>query len=185
MSQLDFLRIVVEVLRSQGIDHMLVGSYASSYHGESRSTHDVDLVVDLPPEKIHDLVAAFDRDRYYLSESAFRERRMANIIDTLTGDKVDIFFLKDDEDSAREFQRRRPGTILDIPIDIATAEDVILSKLRWEAQLGGSDRQRNDIRNILKLSANRLDISYIKRHAKSTLATLESLLEDLDHAEGL
>ena len=80
----------------------------------------------------------------------------------------------------REFQRRQPGAIFGVPIDIATAEDVILSKLRWEAQLGGSDQQRNDIRNILKTSADRLDIDYVRRHAKSTLRTLESLLGDID-----
>jgi len=111
---------------------------------------------------------------------AFREGRRGNVIDTLTGDKVDLFFLKEDADSAREFQRRQPGMIFGVPIDIATAEDVILSKLRWEAELGGSDQQRNDIRNILKTSADRLDIGYVRRHAKSTLRTLESLLGDID-----
>jgi len=52
MSQLELLSLVVGILREIDIQPMLVGSYASSYHGESRSTHDIDLVVDLPPEKI-------------------------------------------------------------------------------------------------------------------------------------
>jgi hypothetical protein len=130
MSQLELLRLVIGILREFDIPHMLVGSYASSYHGESRSTHDIDLVVDLPTEKITSVVNRFDRDRYYLSEVAFREGPMANVIDTFTGDKVDFFFLNDDDDSTREFQRRQPGAIFGVPIDIATAEDVILSKLR-------------------------------------------------------
>ena len=180
MSQLEFLRVVVEILRGQGIDHMLVGSYASSYHGESRSTHDIDLVVDLPLDKIPAFINAFDRDRYYLSEVAFREGRMANIIDTLTGDKIDLFFLGSDDDSRREFARRRVGNVFHVEADIATAEDVILSKLRWDAQLGGSSQQRADIVNILRTVAETIDMEYLYRYAGEHGATLRLLLDEVD-----
>ncbi|MCA9138218.1 MAG: hypothetical protein KDB00_15710 [Planctomycetales bacterium] len=180
MSQLELLSLVVSILRKLDVPLMLVGSYASSYHGESRSTHDIDLVIDLPEEKISALVAGFDRDRYYLSESAIREGRMANVIDTLTGDKVDLFFLSQDEDSQREFQRRQLGEVMGICVEIATAEDVILSKLRWDNQLGGSDQQRRDVRNIIKIVGDQLDFGYIKQHAQSTLQTFESLLDEVN-----
>lgn len=176
MSQLELLHIVINRLIALGINHMLVGSYASSYHGESRSTHDIDIVVDLPPEKIAAFIDSFDLARYYLSEIAFREGRMANIIDTLSGDKVDLFFLRSDEASQREFSRRQSGSVLGVEIDIATAEDVILSKLRWDQQLGGSQQQRNDVFNILRIRGGDLNIDYLKRHAGQALETLQALL---------
>lgn len=82
MSQAELLRLVVAVLEDLGIAHMLVGSHASSFYGEARSTHDVDLVIDLDPAKINELVARFDPERYYISETALREGRMAKLIDT-------------------------------------------------------------------------------------------------------
>jgi len=96
MSQAELLALIVSVLNDLKIEHMLVGSHASSFYGEARSTHDVDLVIDLDPVKIPALIASFPHDRYYLSEASLREGRMANLIDTQTGDKVDCFVLGTD-----------------------------------------------------------------------------------------
>ena len=101
MSQAELLELVLGVLNRLGIESMLVGSYASSFYGEARSTHDIDLVIDLPAEKIDSLVESFDPNRYYLSAQALREGRMANLIDTLAGDKVDLFLLSDQQDARR------------------------------------------------------------------------------------
>ena len=49
MSQLELLDLVMRVLKELHIESMLVGSYASSYYGEARSTHDIDLVIELDP----------------------------------------------------------------------------------------------------------------------------------------
>lgn len=182
MSQLELFRVVIEILRSLEIEQMLVGSYASSFYGESRSTHDIDLVIDLPTEKIPALIRSFDPDRYYISESALREGRMANVIDTHSGDKVDLFLLSDDPDSRRQFSRRRSGEIFDVRTDIATAEDVILSKLKWDAMLGGSQQQRGDIRNILQIMSGKLDLQYLKNHAGPHRETLENLMANLNES---
>lgn len=47
MSQAELLRAAVALLDDAGIRHMVVGSYASSFHGEPRITRDIDLVVKL------------------------------------------------------------------------------------------------------------------------------------------
>ena len=82
MSQVDLLRFVADLFEKLQIEWMLVGSHASSFYGEPRSTNDIDLVVDIPEQKFADLLAAIPSDRYYLSEAALREGRMANLIDT-------------------------------------------------------------------------------------------------------
>ncbi len=61
MSQADLLRTVVGLLETAGIPHMVVGSYASSFHGEPRMTRDIDLVVDPSEQGLRVVVDLVDR----------------------------------------------------------------------------------------------------------------------------
>ncbi|MEM9368154.1 MAG: hypothetical protein AAGD07_19335, partial [Planctomycetota bacterium] len=148
-----------------GIPHMLVGSHASSYYGEPRSTHDIDLVVDLSATMIDAFLMALDTNRYYLSESALREGRMANVIDIQTGDKLDLFFLESTAQAKGAFARRRPAKVMGCKIDILSPEDAIASKLRWDAQLGGSERQRADILSMMRIQQAHLDVALLDKLA--------------------
>lgn len=167
MSQWELLSVIVGVLNDLRIAHMLVGSHASSFYGEARSTHDIDLVIDLEPAKISDLVSRFDPARYYFSESALREGRMANLIDTHTGDKVDCFVLDDDPANRRAFSRRSTRDIMGIAVPLASPEDTILAKLRWSELAGGLPRQQSDVREIFRYQRDRLDVDYLNRQAES------------------
>lgn len=182
MSQAELFSAMIDVLNELGIAHMLVGSHASSFYGEARSTHDIDLVIDLDPDKITELVSRFRPPRYYFSEAALREGRMANLIDTETGDKVDCFILDDDPLNRTAFSRRIKQTILGLQVSLASAEDTILSKLRWSELAGGSQRQLADVREILRNQKNRLDIGYLYRQAESMKLAdiLADLLEQTD-----
>ncbi len=62
MTQTDLLRFIVALLDRLRVNWMLVGSHASSFYGEARSTHDIDLLVDLPQSKIQTLVANVQRE---------------------------------------------------------------------------------------------------------------------------
>lgn len=179
MTQVELLALVIATLNQLNIPHMLVGSHASSVYGEPRSTHDIDLVIDLPPSLIPDLVAAFDSSRYYLSESALREGRMANLIDNQTGDKADLFILGDDPQDRIAFERRTPANVLGTDVDLASVEDTILSKCRWNDMIGGSQRQENDIRQMLIRQRDSLNWSYLRTQAEQG-GLLESL-ERLTH----
>ncbi len=80
-------------LENNGIPYMMTGSIASSLHGEPRSTHDIDVLVQIKKTDITKLRAAFPAPRYYMdqvdAEQAIDERTMFNLIDSLEGDKVD------------------------------------------------------------------------------------------------
>ncbi len=56
---------VARALEAVGVEYRLERSLASSIHGEPRATNDVDLVIDLPPERVvqHRLPAALHEDR--------------------------------------------------------------------------------------------------------------------------
>jgi hypothetical protein len=181
MSQAELLGLLVSVLGDLGISHMLVGSHASSFYGEARSTHDVDLVIDLDSAKIAALVARFDPDRYYISETALREGRMANLIDTFSGDKVDCFILGSDPIDRLSFSRRRSETIMGIEIALASPEDTILAKLRWSEMSGGSSQQQHDVREIFRHQGELLDVAYLRTQAVQ-MGILSQLNEFLDAA---
>ena len=167
MSQAELLRLIVTVLHDLGIRHMLVGSHASSYYGEPRSTHDIDMVIDLPAEKIAPLISRFDPTRYYLSESALREGRMANLIDTFTGDKVDLFFAGDSATAKAELSRSKPGEIFDVDIKLISPEALILSKGLWSRDIGGSQRQDEDVRLVLRNQKDKLDWNYLEARIRN------------------
>ncbi len=173
MSQLELLRFVAGLLGKLGVPWMIVGSHASSFYGEARSTHDIDLVVDLDASKIPALIAAVPSDRFYLSEQALREGRMANLIDTMTGDKVDLFLVAGDESIGAELSRRQPAKVLGIDAYIASVEDTVVAKLRWHRQLGGSERQIRDVRGILANQRSRIDFDVLhKRIEEENLGRL-------------
>ncbi|MEM9586431.1 MAG: hypothetical protein AAGA03_04050 [Planctomycetota bacterium] len=166
MSQAELLALVVARLNELEIDYMLTGSHASSFYGEARSTHDIDMVVDLPERKILALVRAFPSDRYYISESAIREGRMAKLIDTVSGDKVDFFFLDESDMAQTAFRRRRRHVCMGVSVQMTAAEDLVLSKLDWSRRAGGSDQQLRDVRKIVESCRSDLDQEYLIRQAE-------------------
>jgi hypothetical protein len=169
MSQPELLTVVVNVLHELKIEFMLTGSHASSLQGEARSTHDIDLVVNLRPEDASPLLHAFQGDRFYLSESAVRDairlKRMFNLLEITTGEKVDFWVLTDTPFDRSRFARRQSVDLGEQIIDISAPEDTILMKLSWCQQSGGSEKQFNDVLRVYELQAELLDLEYIQKWA--------------------
>lgn len=161
-------RIVAE-LDASGIPHMVAGSFASTYHGEPRATHDIDLVIDPSREQLQRLARGLDPAQYYVSveaaEEAWTRRGQFNVVDLASGWKVDLIVRKDRPFSREEFSRREPACMLETQVFVATAEDTILAKLEW-ARLGGSERQLRDVIGVLEMRGADLDRAYIRRWAR-------------------
>ena len=100
MSQLGLLKQTAVILTQLRVPFMLSGSHAASLQGEPRTTHDIDVVVDLSADKIDALVARFPAADFYVNCAAVHQavatRGMFNIIDLREGDKVDFWLLTDD-----------------------------------------------------------------------------------------
>ena len=156
---------LIAVLEGARIAYMLVGSFASSYHGVPRATQDIDLVVDPTEPQLRVLIRSLPEDRYYAdieaALDALRRRTMFNILDMATGWKVDLIVRKDRPFSREEFSRRMPVEFQGRTLFIASAEDVVLSKLEW-ARAARSRRQLEDVASVLKVRAVTLDLSYIE-----------------------
>ena len=162
-------QLVTEALEGLGIPYLVGGSLASSLHGTPRATQDADLVVDLKPHQVMQLVKtlgpAFHVDADMIRE-AIRDRSSFNVIHLATMFKVDLFLLKDDPLSQAEMARRERYQISEDPQQaffVASAEDTILQKLQW-FQIGGevSDRQWNDVIGVCRVQKGRLDVAYLQ-----------------------
>jgi hypothetical protein len=87
---------------------------------------------------------------------------MFNILDMISGWKIDVIFKKPSVHHQRAFQRRTSAEIESGPLVAATAEDTIVSKLE-RAKMGESSRQIEDVAGILKARLALLDRAYIEK----------------------
>jgi hypothetical protein len=162
----ELLATIVTQLDAAGIPHMLAGSMASSFHGQPRSTQDIDLVIDPDQQSLGRFVDGLDQARFNVGDAqgALRHRSQFNVIDAKTGWKVDLIIRKDRPFSREEFARRQAVDVLGVAAQLATAEDTILAKLEW-AQAGDSERQLADVVAMLAVGGDAVDVSYLDRWA--------------------
>jgi hypothetical protein len=183
MNQDDFLLLLAQSLDGAGIPFMVVGSLASSYHGQPRSTNDVDLVIDPEPAALEQWLDQLG-DAYYVSREAacdaLRQRGMFNVIHLAEGWKADLIVRKNRPFSVEEFRRREQSTLGDRQVPIASAEDIILSKLEWN-RISPSERQVRDAMNVAATVGDQLDQAYLRQWAEALGVTevLEELLRSV------
>ncbi|MGH7213798.1 MAG: hypothetical protein ACREIT_03425 [Tepidisphaeraceae bacterium] len=167
MSQQELLIRVVTVLEGAGIPYMVTGSTASSMQGNPRSTHDIDLVVQITPADIPKVRAAFPPDDYAFDDvaavEAIRRRDMFQLWHYKSGDKVDFWTLKPEPYDQSCFARRHRETVYGVGIFVSRPEDTILQKLKWSVMCGGSEKQFNDVLGVYEIQYAKLDMAYIER----------------------
>ncbi len=181
------LKPVAEAFGRLGIPFYVGGSVASSFHGAMRSTMDVDLVAEIDDADVTPLLRQLGH-AYYASEAAIRDavRRKSsfNLIHFATSFKVDVFAHRGRPFDTSAFARAALGQIGSDPsfsAPIASAEDVIISKLEWY-RLGNesSERQWKDITTVLNLLGEGCDFPYLREFAESVGVTdlLERVLAE-------
>ncbi|HVI03471.1 MAG TPA: nucleotidyltransferase, partial [Enhygromyxa sp.] len=151
----DTLREIVSRLEARGIPYMLVGSVAALAYGRSRSTQDFDVVIEARAGTLRALLRSLPEERFYAAEEAAMEaleyETQFNVIDMTTGWKVDLIPRKQRPFSEAEFARRRRLEVLGVDMFVATLEDTIVAKLEWAQAGGGSQRQLEDVHELVKL----------------------------------
>ena len=155
------------------IRYAVGGSVASSLRGNYRMTNDVDFLVEMGSGQIEEFVILLGKEFYAdpeMMRSAFGLGRPCNVIHMPSAFKFDLFPAAPDGFSNSQLDRRTYETsdFLGEPVEFAvtTAEDVLLSKLRWY-RLGGetSEQQWKDVLGIIAIQGPRLDYAYLRRWA--------------------
>jgi hypothetical protein len=163
----DFLARLTVKLTDAGIPHMVVGSFASSFHGVPRSSQDLDLVIDPGPDSLQRFLADLPAADYYADAGAARDalqrRGQFNVIDMATAWKADLIVRKARPFSLEEMRRRVEGDLLGARVFIASPEDALISKLEWAKLGGNSELQLRDAAGILGLRGSELDVAYVER----------------------
>lgn len=189
MSQQSLLAHVLEALDDVGVAYMVTGSMASSIQGEPRSSHDIDIVVQLGGRAVGALLARFPAPEFYVSDeaarSAIRDRSMFNVLALSSGDKVDFWLLTHDPFDRTRFDRRVDVELFGRKVSVSSPEDTILQKLLWSRHSGGNERQERDALAVYELQFTRLDQPYMDAWAErldvaDRLETVRSRAEPLD-----
>lgn len=160
----------LHALQAAEVPYMLVGSFASAFHGAPRATQDIDVVIAPTLGSLQKLLKQFPETDYYVSRDAalqaYGAETLFNVVDFTTGWKIDFIIRKSRAYSIEEFSRRQEAELLGARLYVAAAEDVILSKLEW-AKLSESERQIRDVAGILRTKGDALDQEYLHRWVRA------------------
>lgn len=153
------IRFYAQVLRALdeiGAPYMIVGAFAGLSFGITRTTFDIDILVDLRDQDFEALSDRFPLPRYYADPEMMRNSTqigiMFNIIDSQEGIKADLVPLKREPEYKIAFERRIRRKFSDgqtvFEAWCAWPEDVIIGKLQaWDE--GQSTKHPADIFSML------------------------------------
>lgn len=169
MEQEKLLCDLGKIFEKLQIPYFITGGIATIIWGRPRFTADIDIVIQLAPQKLDQLATALlkiDKDAYLdkrVMREALRDQGEFNFIHPASGLKVDFWILKNQVFDKIRLKRRVAKKINRQTIYFTSPEDLILSKLIWHKE-NGSDRQLEDVESVLKIS--KVDKKYLKKWAE-------------------
>lgn len=187
---------ILYTLEAIDASYMIIGAFAATVYGITRTTYDIDIVVDLSEEEIDSLAATYPLPRYYADPVQMRDSIrmgiMFNIIDSTTGQKADLVPLSMDLRYQQAFQRRIRQEIEisdqeQFKIWAARPEDVILGKLMAWAE-GRSRRHETDIfemmlwHHLSSASCTKIDSAFIDAQVQGLGGDVIGLWEAIKEA---
>ena len=155
---------VLDALSELGANYMLVGSLASNFHGVPRATADADLVIESASVSLSALGERLGTRFSIDPQSGFETvtgttRHLIRVRDTPF--TIELFLLSDDEHDRLRFANRLCVSALGRTTYVLTANDVVVTKLRW-AHHTGRTKDLDDARNVIAVQGDRLDWRYIE-----------------------
>ncbi len=174
---------MIEALESAGVGYMLVGSMATNFYGVPRATEDADFVIQLGPTSFSEVIARLGPnlqvDRQGSFETITMTRRHVVRVASCSF-TIELFYLSDDEHDQERFRRRRQVALFARQVSLPTAEDMIITKLRWAIARAGL-KDRDDARDVIAIQTDRLDWDYIYAWADrhGTRALLDEIRREI------
>jgi hypothetical protein len=174
MHQPDLLDIFIIPLENGRLDYMITGSVASTFYGEPRLTHDIDLVIALKLPDIVSFIKLFPETMFYCPPKEVIQIELVrksfarfNLIHHDSAYKADVYPFTGDPLHAWAFKNRRRIEIdSDSQIWVAPPEYVIIRKLQYFKE-SGSQKHILDIKKmLLETSDLKMDLAFIEEWAE-------------------
>ncbi|MFQ5806650.1 MAG: hypothetical protein ACE5I3_09390 [Phycisphaerae bacterium] len=156
---------MVDALEAANVPYMLVGAHSCNVYGVPRATKDADFVVQMRPHALSDLCSRLS-SRFRLDPQMSFEtvtgtsRHLLHVKDSPF--RIELFCATDDPHDRERFARRRVMQVWNRDVYHPTAEDVIITKLRWSRQ-GKRTKDTDDVRNVIAVQGDRIDWDYVYR----------------------
>jgi len=174
---------VIDALEAVDLRFMVVGSVATNFYGIPRSTRDADFVIQAAPP-LAALVEHLGTNLRLSAQASFE-----GVTGTLrhrieargTPFTVELFELSDDAHDVSRFSRRRRVSLFGRHVFVATAEDTVVTKLRWAMQ-PGREKDVDDVRSVIAVQGDGLDWAYVKEWCSQhgTSALLEKIRKSVE-----
>lgn len=176
----DPLEIAVQLhnlLMPLQIDYYITGGASAVSYGEPRTTRNIDLVLAISLSQLDSLVMELEKSGFYiagLDEVRAGESKILQVIQMESIARADLMIAGESAFDVIQFERKQAIEVWDGQVLFyASAEDVVLNKLKWRLQ-SGSEKQWRDVLGILKVQGDLLDVDYLREWA-SVLGVLEDL----------
>ncbi|HNB53334.1 MAG TPA: hypothetical protein PK530_15390 [Anaerolineales bacterium] len=170
LSLLDFARLILDAIEATASEYMLGGALAVMAYAEARATQDVDVVVNLPVERIQDFSGELKKRQVLIPPELMLERFIQPQGDTplsgvhlYSGQRADIFLLQEGDPLRVSALARKRLIDLGNPlgqVNVHAPEDLILYKLRYFA-ISEQDKHIRDIAALLYGQHGKLDEAYL------------------------
>lgn len=158
----NFVRLFTDGFERLKIPYMVTGSVAAMLYGQTRLTHDVDIVANVDTTKSLLLAGVFRAPDFYCPppeainvEGARELRGHFNIIHVDSGYKADVYLVGTDPLHDWGLARASRVEFAGGTLWLAPAAYVIIRKLEYFRE-GGSEKHLRDIRMMLDTSGSKI-----------------------------
>lgn len=185
MDQADLCTHGLTALEALGARYAVIGTIASSFYGEPRFTHDLDVVIGIEAAR-ESLGIHFPADRFQITSLVEKSlHRQFNVIHPRSGNKIDFMVERSDSWGKMQLARRRRVELFTGQrAYIAAPEDIILGKLLYYRE-GESPKHLRDIAAMLQVSGDEIDRDDVTKWATElgVLNVWQAILTRLKDAE--
>lgn len=162
------LKEVVTVLEKENLDWCLFGGLAMQVYRRIRATKDIDLMLMIDKKQLSYFISymekndfKFDKKTGIVKLNSFELIRFSHQ-DEITGLEIFIDIVTATTDFQKQILRRkRQQAFFDIPINIASCEDIILLKILANRPIDLMDAQ-----DLIKENIKEIDKDYLRDWAK-------------------